>query len=64
MTPEVSTSPVVPDAPDAPDATVTPDRSFLDRLKWFFSFENRFLAPMLITLILLAGQISFGFLES
>jgi Na+-translocating ferredoxin:NAD+ oxidoreductase RnfD subunit len=61
MTPEVSTSPVVP---DAPDATVTPDRSFLDRLKWFFSFENRFLAPMLITLILLAGQISFGFLES
>src|SRR5262245_3838403 len=61
MTPEVSTSPTVPDAPEAP---VTPDRSFVDGLKWFFSFENRFLAPMLITLILLAGQISFGFLES
>ncbi|MCI0663975.1 MAG: RnfABCDGE type electron transport complex subunit D [Acidobacteria bacterium] len=61
MTPEVSTSPTVPEAPEAP---VTPDRSFIDGLKWFFSFENRFLAPMLITLILLAGQLSFGFLES
>ena len=61
MTPEVSTSPTVPDAPEALE---TPDRSFVDGVKWFFSFENRFLAPMLITLILLAGQLSFGFLES
>jgi Na+-translocating ferredoxin:NAD+ oxidoreductase RnfD subunit len=30
----------------------------------FFSFENRYLAPALITCILLAGQLSFGFLES
>ncbi|MDR3617728.1 MAG: hypothetical protein P4L85_00115 [Paludisphaera borealis] len=30
----------------------------------FFSLDNRFLAPVLITGILLAGQITFGFLES
>ncbi|APW59500.1 hypothetical protein [Paludisphaera borealis] len=30
----------------------------------FFSLENRFLAPVLITGILLAGQLTFGFLES
>src|SRR5215213_3232387 len=30
----------------------------------FFSAENRYLAPFLITLILLAGQISYGLLES
>src|SRR5215210_9328589 len=28
------------------------------------SFDNRFLAPLLITCILLGGQLSFGFLES
>src|SRR5262249_16664854 len=28
------------------------------------SLDNRFLAPVLITLILLVGQLSFGFLES
>src|SRR5208282_6428950 len=30
----------------------------------FFSFDNRFLAPLLITCILLFGQIVFGMLES
>lgn len=29
-----------------------------------FSFDNRFLAPILITCILLGGQLSFGILES
>lgn len=30
----------------------------------FFSIENRYLAPLLITTILLVGQISYGILES
>jgi Na+-translocating ferredoxin:NAD+ oxidoreductase RnfD subunit len=30
----------------------------------FFSIENRYLPPMLITAILLAGQLSYGLLES
>jgi Na+-transporting NADH:ubiquinone oxidoreductase subunit NqrB len=29
-----------------------------------FQFDRRYLAPILITMVLLAGQISFGFLES
>src|SRR5262245_25495417 len=33
-------------------------------LSRFFSIENRYLAPMLITSILLVGQISYGLLES
>ena len=32
--------------------------------KRFFSIENRYLPPILITLILLVGQIGFGLLES
>jgi enediyne biosynthesis protein E5 len=32
--------------------------------KRFFSPDNRYLAPMLITCILIAGHFSFGFLES
>jgi len=31
---------------------------------WFFSLENRYLAPMFITCILAAAQLSFGVLES
>ncbi|HUG19692.1 MAG TPA: RnfABCDGE type electron transport complex subunit D [Planctomycetaceae bacterium] len=34
------------------------------KLKWFFSFKNRYLAPLLITSILLTGQLTFGMLES
>ena len=33
-------------------------------LKWFFSPQNRYLAPMFITCILLVGHLSFGILES
>jgi enediyne biosynthesis protein E5 len=33
-------------------------------LKWFFSPQNRYLAPMFITCILLVGHFSFGILES
>ncbi|HEY3757531.1 MAG TPA: RnfABCDGE type electron transport complex subunit D [Opitutaceae bacterium] len=33
-------------------------------LGWFFSLDNRYLAPILITSILLAGEFSFGVLES
>lgn len=36
-------------------------QSYLTR---FFSAENRYLPPILITLILLTGQVSFGMLES
>ena len=32
--------------------------------KWFFSPENRYLAPMFITCILIVGHLSFGILES
>jgi Na+-translocating ferredoxin:NAD+ oxidoreductase RnfD subunit len=34
------------------------------RFAWFFSIENRYLPPLLITAILLVGQVSFGLLES
>jgi Na+-translocating ferredoxin:NAD+ oxidoreductase RnfD subunit len=33
-------------------------------MRWFFSLENRYLAPMFITCILVAAQWSFGVLES
>jgi enediyne biosynthesis protein E5 len=46
----------LPSSPVAPAAK--------SRLAWFFSFENRFLAPLLITLILAVGQITYGLLES
>ena len=36
----------------------------LPRGKPAFRFDKRYLAPMLITLVLVAGQASFGFLES
>jgi enediyne biosynthesis protein E5 len=36
----------------------------LPREKPAFRFDKRYLAPMLITLVLVAGQVSFGFLES
>ena len=55
MNAELSVS--TPSAPST--ATVSPPVW----ARWF-SFENRYLAPMLITCILAAGQLSFGFLES
>ncbi|MEO8164303.1 MAG: hypothetical protein ABI619_02805, partial [Betaproteobacteria bacterium] len=39
------------------------DRQLSPWMKWF-SFDNRFLAPALITCILLGGQLTFGILES
>ncbi len=50
----------------AADHSVSPAQAnpFLKKLAWFFSFENRYLAPMLITTILLIGQLFYGFLES
>src|SRR5215470_18377067 len=33
-------------------------------VRWFFSLEIRYLAPMFITCILAAAQLSFGVLES
>ena len=48
----------------APAETVpaaAPERSALGR---FFSPQNRYLAPLLITTILVVGQVSFGLLES
>jgi Na+-translocating ferredoxin:NAD+ oxidoreductase RnfD subunit len=36
----------------------------MTRLGRFFSLENRYLPPLLITTILLVGQLSFGLLES
>jgi hypothetical protein len=29
-----------------------------------FRIDNRYLAPILVTIVLVAGQVSFGFLES
>ena len=34
------------------------------RRRSWLNFDNRFLAPLFITCILLAGQLSFGILES
>src|SRR5262249_16051166 len=56
MTPEVSVAPS-----SQPDAAKAKPASALSR---FFSIENRCLPPMLITTILLGGQISYGLLES
>jgi Na+-translocating ferredoxin:NAD+ oxidoreductase RnfD subunit len=44
-------------------ASVSKKKSGLE-WKRFFSFENRYLPPLFITCILLAGQLSFGILES
>jgi Na+-translocating ferredoxin:NAD+ oxidoreductase RnfD subunit len=55
MTPEISAS----------TAQAHPSSSgLMNGIKRFFSFDNRFLAPVLVTVILLIGQLTFGFLES
>jgi Na+-translocating ferredoxin:NAD+ oxidoreductase RnfD subunit len=48
-------------SPAASSSSPSPRPSALAR---FFSLDNRFLAPILITCILLVGQLTFGFLES
>lgn len=55
MTPEISESTALAPSPGSPA---------FNAIKRFFSFENRFLAPVLVTVILLIGQLTFGFLES
>jgi hypothetical protein len=50
---------IAPSSP--PDVVKAKPASALSR---FFSIENRYLPPMLITTILLVGQLSFGLLES
>ena len=44
------------------ETAVNPPLSVQERKK--FRFDNRYLAPMFITCILLVGHLSFGFLES
>ena len=44
--------------------TVTHARATAPDRRPRFQFDRRYLAPILITMVLLAGQISFGFLES
>ncbi|HMV84306.1 MAG TPA: hypothetical protein PLD20_25605 [Blastocatellia bacterium] len=62
MTPEISASAPVPSGvPSGAPSVSTPSTSAIGR---FFSLENRYLPPMLITLILLVGQLSYGILES
>jgi enediyne biosynthesis protein E5 len=55
MTPELSASTTSASSMTTPSPSV--------RARWL-SFDKRYLAPMLITCILAAGQLSFGFLES
>lgn len=46
------------------DLTEMPPPKSSHRLRKILSFDNRYLPPFLITCILLAGQIGYGFLES
>jgi enediyne biosynthesis protein E5 len=55
MTPELSAPTVSASSMTTPGPSV--------RARWL-SFDKRYLAPLLITCILAAGQLSFGFLES
>ena len=49
----------------SPTSASSTTRSSLSAwVHWFFSLENRYLAPMFITCILAAAQWSFGVLES
>jgi enediyne biosynthesis protein E5 len=45
-------------------AIPAPQPSKAPRWKKWFSFENRFIAPIFITLILLLGEFTYGILES
>jgi enediyne biosynthesis protein E5 len=47
-----------------PSALATPQPSQPLNWKRFFSLDNRYIAPMFITCILIAGHLSFGILES
>jgi hypothetical protein len=63
----ISAQPAATPIPDEPQAApvAAPARPASTGLwKRFFSFDNRFLAPLLITSILLVGDLTFGMLES
>jgi|HubBroStandDraft_6_1064221.scaffolds.fasta_scaffold05573_4 Na+-transporting NADH:ubiquinone oxidoreductase subunit NqrB len=47
-----------------PSVAIGPKTAEPFQWKRFFSLDNRYIAPMFITCILVVGQISFGFLES
>ena len=47
-----------------PSIAIGPKTAEPFQWKRFFSLDNRYIAPMFITCILVVGQISFGFLES
>ncbi len=47
-----------------PSALATPQPTQPLNWKRFFSLDNRYIAPMFITCILIAGHLSFGILES
>lgn len=53
-----------PTADAAKDIVASASPTLMSRVSRFFSMQNRFFAPMLITSILLAGQLTFGILES
>jgi Na+-transporting NADH:ubiquinone oxidoreductase subunit NqrB len=48
----------------AAPATLGPRAAGASRVGTFFSLQNRYLAPLLITCILVIGQLKYGFLES
>src|ERR1035438_7843435 len=47
-----------------PSVLITPQPAKLVSWKRFFSLDNRYIAPMFITCILIVGHVSFGILES
>jgi Na+-translocating ferredoxin:NAD+ oxidoreductase RnfD subunit len=47
-----------------PSAPSTLSTALSGRVRWFFSLQNRYLAPMFITCILAVAQWSYGVLES
>jgi Na+-transporting NADH:ubiquinone oxidoreductase subunit NqrB len=47
-----------------PSIAIGPKTAEPFQWKRFFSLDNRYIAPMFITCILVVGQVSFGFLES
>ena len=47
-----------------PGVLVTPQQAKPAISNGFFSLDNRYIAPLFITCILIAGHLSFGILES
>jgi Na+-transporting NADH:ubiquinone oxidoreductase subunit NqrB len=62
--PPISAEPQLAAEPQTSAAALPANAARPGGWKRFFSFDNRFLAPLLITCILLGGQFTFGMLES